>query len=132
MTARLHGMLEKRYRNRDKPKPWVFWGRHWSRKAGEFAEAPYQQRKDLMVKLCERAGVKHFGFHALRHFGASVLERANVPIGSIQRILGHETRLTTEIYLHSIGEAEREAMVVFERACQDSSLEESLTQIHTQ
>lgn len=131
MTARLYAVLEKRYKTRDKNKPWVFWGRHWSRKAGAFIEGPYQHRKNLMAILCKKAGVKHFGFHAWRHFGASVLERANVPIGSIQRILGHESRITTEIYLHSIGEAEREAMAVFERACQDVSLEESLTQIHT-
>src|SRR5208282_5952568 len=80
MTTRLHGMLDKRYKNREKTKPWVFWGRHWSRKAGGFVEAPYQHRKNLMAILCKRAGVRHFGFHALRHFGASVLERANVPI----------------------------------------------------
>jgi len=49
---------------------------------------------------------------AFRHFGASLLEQANVPIGSIQRILGHEHRSTTELYLHSIGESEREAMDV--------------------
>jgi len=113
MTTRLYGMLDKRYKNRDKTKPWVFWGRHWSSKAKGFVEGPYQHRKDLMATLCHRAGVRHFGFHALRHFGASVLERANVPIGSIQRLLGHESRTTTEIYLHSIGEAEREAMEVF-------------------
>ena len=59
--------------------------------------------------------MRYFRFHALRHFGASVLERANVPIGSIQRLLGHENRTTTQIYLHSIGEAEREAMAVFEQ-----------------
>jgi integrase len=35
-------------------------------------------------------------YHARRHFGSSLLEQANVPIGSIQRILGHENRLTTE------------------------------------
>jgi len=58
--------------------------------------------------------VQAFLFHALRHSGASVLEQANVPIGSIQRILGHENRTTTEIYLHSLGDSEREAMRVFE------------------
>ena len=121
MTTRLYSMLDKRYKNRDKTKPWVFWGRHWSSKAGGFVEGPYQDRKKLMATLCQRAGVRHFGFHALRHFGASVMERANVPIGSIQRILGHENRTTTEIYLHSIGEAEREAMEVFEQATQDAS-----------
>lgn len=132
MTTRLYGMLSKRYKNRDKAKPWVFWSRYWSRKADGFAEGPYQHRKNLMAVLCQRAGVRHFGFHALRHFGASVLERANIPIGSIQRILGHENRTTTEIYLHSIGEAEREAMEVFEKATQDDLLEEILTQSLTQ
>ncbi|MFA4901889.1 MAG: site-specific integrase [Desulfobaccales bacterium] len=132
MTTRLYSLLGVRYKNRDKTKPWVFWGRHWSSKAGRFVEGPYQHRKDLMATLCQRAGVRHFGFHALRHFGASILERANVPIGSIQRILGHENRTTTEIYLHSIGEAEREAMEMFEMATQDALPEESLTQSLTQ
>jgi len=60
------------------------------------------------------------------------MERANVPIGSIQRILGHENRSTTEIYLHSIGNAEREAMKVFELATQDADQAEILTQSLTQ
>ena len=53
---------------------------------------------------------KHFRYHALRHFGASMLDQSNVPIGNVQRILGHENRLTTEIYLHSIGDGERAAV----------------------
>jgi len=40
----------------------------------------------------------------------------NVPIGAIQRILDYENRKTTEIYLHSIGQAERDAITVLERA----------------
>jgi len=67
-----------------------------------------------MKTLCKKAGVKYFRFHPIRHLGASTLDRANVNIGSIQRILGHENRTTTEIYLHSIGESEREAMEIFE------------------
>ena len=48
------------------------------------------------------------------------MEQNNVPVGSIQRILGHENRTTTEIYLHSIGSAERDAIEAFERARQNS------------
>ena len=66
-----------------------------------------------MRTLCKNAGVPYFRFHPLRHSGASVMDENNVPIGSIQRILGHEDRRTTEIYFHSIGNAEREAMAVF-------------------
>jgi len=49
-----------------------------------------------------------------------MMDSNGVPIGSIQRILGHEHRTTTEIYLHSLGESEREAMVVFENASRNS------------
>jgi len=57
--------------------------------------------------------------HPIRHLGVSLLDNANVGIGSIQRILGHENRTTTEIYLHSIGEAERAAMKVFEQVSEN-------------
>ncbi|MBF0622712.1 MAG: tyrosine-type recombinase/integrase, partial [Magnetococcales bacterium] len=62
----------------------------------------------------------YFRFHAIRHSGASVMENGNVPIGSIQRVLGHENRSTTEIYLHGLSGADREAMEAFELARQKS------------
>jgi integrase len=80
-----------------------------------------------MKTLCKNAKVQYFRFHTFRHFGASLLDRALTPIGAIQRILGHENRTTTEIYLHSIGETEREAMRVF-----DNEIGKIHTQIHTQ
>jgi integrase len=128
MTTRLSQMLLKRHTTRDQEKPWVFWRQYWSRKAGKFVDGPYQDRKAIMRILCQKAGVKYFRFHALRHFGASVLDSINVPIEDIQRILGHENRTTTEIYLHSIGEGERQAMDRYEQACQADYLEENLTQ----
>ena len=48
------------------------------------------------------------------------MDSMNIPIGTIQRILGHENRSTTEIYLHSIGNIERQAMAVFEAASEKS------------
>ena len=123
MTNKLFQVLSHRFEHRDKGKPWVFWHRYWNRKKREWVEGPYKERKRIMKSLCRKAGVRYFRFHPLRHLGASILDHANVNLGSIQRILGHENRTTTEIYLHSIGEAEREAMNIFEKATEDSHTE---------
>ncbi|MGB6012239.1 MAG: tyrosine-type recombinase/integrase [Desulfobacterales bacterium] len=88
---------------------------------------PYKDRKKIMRTLCKKAFVKYFRFHALRHSGASIMDSHNVPIGSIQKILGHENRSTTEIYLHSIELTERNAIAVFEKA-----LKKSHTDSHTE
>jgi hypothetical protein len=98
----------------------VFLDEYWSRKNGRLELGAYKDRKRLMAGLCKKGGVKYFRFHALRYAGISVMENNNVPIGSIQRILGHKNRTTTEIYLQSIGMAEREAIAVFERVNQKS------------
>lgn len=130
MTGKLYEILQRRYVNRDPDKPWVFWHRYWSRKHGQFMEGPYDDRKKLMKGLCNKAGVRYFRFHPIRHSGASIMDSNNVPIGAIQRILGHENRKTTEIYLHSMGDLERQAMDAFERA-RENSHTDSHTESHT-
>ncbi len=120
MTLKLYTILSRKHQERDRKKPWVFWHRYWSRKDNGWKEGPFDDRKKFMKTLCSKAGVKYFRFHALRHAGASLLENSNVPIGTIQRILGHENRITTEIYLHSIGDSERNAMIIYEQARQES------------
>jgi integrase len=127
MTQVLFDVLSHRLQNRDKDKEWVFRHTYRSRKTGELREGPYQNRKMIMQTLCKRAGVRYFHYHALRHPGASLMDTCRVPIGSIQRILGHENRTTTEIYLHSIGESEREAIALFESARQKSHTESHTT-----
>jgi integrase len=116
MTTKLYEVLSSRFERRDREKPWVFWQRYWDRKTKQRVEGPYQDRKRIMATLCRRARVPYFRFHALRHLGASILDRENANLGAIQRILGHENRTTTEIYLHSIDGAERDAMRLYERA----------------
>lgn len=123
MTKRLYQVLSHRHEQRDKRKPWVFWHRYWSKKKKEWIEGPYKDRKLIMRSLCKKARVNYFRFHPLRHLGASILDHANVNIGSIQRILGHEKRTTTEIYLHSIGQSECEAMEIFEKVSHNSHTE---------
>ena len=120
MTRKLYEILKRRHEKRDPEKIWVFWHRYWSRKHGRFVEGPYGDRKKLMKRLCEKAGVRYFRFHPIRHSGVSIMDGNGVPLGAIQRILGHENRRTTEIYLHSMVDSERDAMRVFEQAQQKS------------
>ena len=120
MTNQLYEVLLRRYENRDPEKPWVFWHTFWDNKSGQWKSGPYYDRHNIMRTLCKKAGVPYFRFHALRHSGASTRENNNVPTGAIQRILGHTNRSTTEIYLHVLDEAEREAIATFERARQKS------------
>ena len=120
MSAELFEVLSRRCSERDPTRPWVFWHEYTSSKTKERHAGPYSDRKKFMRTLCEKAGVGYFRFHALRHSGASIMENNNVPIGSIQRILGHENRSTTEIYLHCIGESEKTAIQVYEQARQKS------------
>ena len=116
MPEKLLEILSRRFANRDERKPWVFWHRYWSRKSGGWEEGPYKDRKRIMSTLCKAAEVRYFRFHGFRHFGASLLDNnSNTSISSIQRILGHENRTTTEIYLHSIGDSERKAMQILNR-----------------
>jgi len=71
---------------------------------------PYDYRSKLLKRACEKAKVKEFGYHALRHYGASMLADAGVPITDIQLILGHQRPTTTDIYLQSIRPSLKEAM----------------------
>ena len=123
MTEHLHKILSRRHSLREKRIPWVFWHTYTSRKTGEQRQGSFGRRKRLMSGLCKKADVRYFNFHALRHSGASVMDSLGVPIGSIQRILGHQQRRTTENYLQSIGDSERQAMAVFEEASTNSHMD---------
>ena len=116
MTNKVFEVLTRRHKNRVSDKLWVFWHRYWSVKNQKWIEGPYNERKRFMKTLCKKAGVKYFRFHALRHAGASVMENSNISIGVIQKVLGHEKRSTTEIYLHNLGTSDRQAMDIFEHA----------------
>lgn len=71
---------------------------------------PYLYRSKLLKRACEKAKVKEFGYHALRHYGASKLADSGVPITDIQALLGHQRPTTTDIYLQSIRPSLKGAM----------------------
>jgi len=125
MTGKLYGVLFARYQERDQSKPWLFWHSYRDAK-GLVVNGPYKDRKKFMRTLCKEAKVPYFRFHGLRHSGVSLMDKSHVPIGSIQRILGHENRKTTEIYLHMLGDSERQAMALYEMAARNSH-----TDLHT-
>lgn len=64
---------------------------------------PFKNRQHFMGKLCKKAEVQKFGFHAIRHFTASSLYRLGCDLSEIQAILRHKSPSTTERYLKSIG-----------------------------
>jgi integrase len=127
MTGKLFEVLSNRFDRKDPSKPWVFWHSYWDVKNRRRKVGPFKDRHGIMRSLCKKAGVQYFRFHALRHAGASMLELNNISIGTIQRILGHESRTTTEIYLHSIGHPDRQAMTIYEGARQKSHMKSHTT-----
>lgn len=76
----------------------------------------FLHRQHFMPRMCERAGVKPFGFHAIRHLAAAMMARAGVDLVTIQAILRHEKPTTTDRYLKSMGnqlDAMRKAVETF-------------------
>jgi integrase len=116
MTQKVFDILSRRYSERDKKISWVFWHSYVDKEDGKRKAGPFKDRREVLKNLCEKARVRRFGFHALRHAGASLMDNCNVPLGSIQQILGHKNRTTTEIYLHSINHSEIAVMAVYEQA----------------
>jgi integrase len=102
MNGELKSILLSVWARRRQEK-WVFYNvREGSR---------YLRRPKLMRSICKRAGIPDYGFHAIRHFVATYLHDVmKIPTGVLSGILGHENKRTTEIYLHSIPEAQRQAM----------------------
>ncbi|MGE4297633.1 MAG: tyrosine-type recombinase/integrase [Desulfovibrionaceae bacterium] len=62
----------------------------------------FRSRQHFLRKLCEKAGVKPFGFHAIRHLTASILDMAGKELTLIQGVLRHQNPYTTARYLHSL------------------------------
>jgi integrase len=71
---------------------------------------PFSERRKFLAGLCKRAGIKSFGFHALRRFVASVLADSGKSTNTIRRILRHRNVSTTELYIQNINNDLRETL----------------------
>jgi integrase len=71
----------------------------------------YTARRRFMKGLCNRAGIKPFGFHALRRFFGSLLaDKYKESIPTIQKLLGHASPNTTERYIYNISHDAKRAV----------------------
>jgi len=63
--------------------------------------------RELLHKLADKAGIeKRCHPHGLRHsYASNLAERPNVPLKTIQTMLGHGSLATTERYLHHLNPA---------------------------
>lgn len=71
---------------------------------------PFKVRRRFLKGLCKRAGVREFGFHALRRYTASLLAMGRTPTKVIQEVLGHGSSRTTEVYIHNLTTDQRQYM----------------------
>ncbi len=92
MTETLHSSLQWLWKHRT-DNHWVF----TSRRGG-----PWTERRGFLKDLCGRAGVREFGFHAIRRHVASVLASQNVSLKVIGEILDHSKLGTTERYIYNL------------------------------
>jgi integrase len=78
-------------------------------KNSKYYGKPFTTRRKYMGGLCKRAGIKLFGFHALRRFVASYLaDTANISSKGIQKFLLQKFLRIKELYTLKIENALRE------------------------
>ena len=96
MTDTLYNILWHRWNNRDKASAYVFHNEDGS-------PYTYTQKRYTMQRLCRKAGVKTFGFHAIRHHVASILaDSGKASLSQIQKMLRHRRMTTTDGYIKTL------------------------------
>ena len=98
MSETLYSCLKKRWNERDKSSPYVF-----TKPGGGIYTKNDKPIKEMMDKLCRKAGVRKFGFHAIRHHVAMILEDSGkATLREIQKMLRHNRPTTTDNYLKGL------------------------------
>ena len=65
---------------------------------------------EVLRPVCKKLGLPLITWHGFRHTGATLAADAGVPHRTIQALLGHGSSATTDVYVHSVLESERQAM----------------------
>ena len=105
MNSVLEGILKKRYVART--CEWVF---HINNK--EIQRTKIEKRLEA---LCKKAGVKKFGYHAIRHHVSAMMAASKkLSLVDIQRQLRHKNATTTDHYLKGLVNESNAANVIEE------------------
>lgn len=97
MTKDLRAVLKHLWKKRDTECPYVF------SRDGKQLTRDSDFIRHMMERLCDRAQVKRFGFHAIRHhIGSILLDSGKATTKEIQIWLRHKRLSTTETYLHQL------------------------------
>lgn len=91
MPEDLRDTLQQLHRRRDRQPEYIFINPATGR--------PFNQRRKRLKTICRQAGVRPFGFHAIRHLGADTLMNLGEDLRTISRFLRHKSLATTERYL---------------------------------
>lgn len=67
-----------------------------------------------LIRMNKRTGLKHIGWHVLRHTFASQLVMRGVPMRHIQQLFGHSSIATTERYAHLAPSSLKDAVAVLD------------------
>jgi integrase len=87
----------------------------------EYYGQPFTSRQHFFERLCKKAKVDKFGFHAIRHLTATQLYKQGRNVSEIQRVLRHTSPNTTVRYLKTLGVDDiRTAMDSFQAICKEA------------
>lgn len=117
MGATLSSLMRRKWNGKESSSNYVFLN---PRTGNKFRKETYSMA-NFMPKLCEKAGVKHFTFHCLRHYVSTRLaDSGKCSLYEIQRLLGHQRSTTTEGYLRSLApDLQKVAEVLDDNLCND-------------
>jgi integrase len=111
MSVTIYSCLMKRWNERDKSSPYVF-----LKPGGGIYTKNDKPIKELMDKLCKKARVKKFGFHAIRHHVAMILEDSGkATLREIQKMLRHRRPTTTDNYLKGLSPAMKQVAGILDK-----------------
>jgi integrase len=94
MPPQLEQLLKQLWAISDEKNPFVFQGKQGPLDLDEIS--------DVLHAAQDRAKVKRFGLHGVRHFFASALHQAGASLAQAQEALGHATIDMTAHYTHAL------------------------------